>query len=139
MAAGTVDGYTEDDLKLAASSDSNGRPKNNRKNAVCPHCGKTGHSTKRSKQCLLYNGAPTAIPAAAAGLPEENSVDDDPTSTGPIATAARNSLAQAIRDMNNYDSYPLTDDPPSDISLSAFQDAGTWSDEEEDVNHVGKL
>jgi hypothetical protein len=57
-----------------------------------------------------------------------------------IGDAPRNSLAQAIRDMDNYDSYPLTDDPPSDISLSAFQDAATWSkDKDDDYHRVGEL
>jgi hypothetical protein len=51
----------------------------------------------------------------------------------PVASAAWNSLAQVIRYMDNYDCHPLTDDPPSDISLSAFEDAGTWSDDEEDL------
>jgi hypothetical protein len=139
MAEGNVDGYTIEDLKMAAAL-SNSRPKNNRKNTVCPHCGRKGHSTMRSKQCLHHNGPPIGIPGAAAeAVPEDDDEDDAITRTDPVAMAARNSLAQAIRDMDNYDSYPLTNDYPSDISLWAFQDAGTWSDDDEDEHAVGEL
>lgn len=125
MAAGTVDGYTEEELLKAAASSDN-LPKIPRKTVICRHCGRTGHSTTRSKQCLHHNGAPTGIPGVAM-LPED---DEEPDSTaGPIANAPRNSLAQAIRDMDNYDSYPLTDDPPSDLPLAAYMDDGTLDDE----------
>jgi hypothetical protein len=125
MAAGTVDGYTEDDMKLAAISD-------NRKSTVrtCPFCKRKGHSTKKSKKCLHYNGGqPTGNPAVA-GLPVD---EEEHNSTVPIASAARNSLANAVQDMKNFDTYPLMDDPPSDVSLSAYEDADTWSDGEEGI------
>jgi hypothetical protein len=137
MADGTVDGYTLDDLKLAAMeqepNNNNNKQKNaaTRKNLVCPHCGRKGHATTHSKQCLHHNGAPKDIPAIAAGNNDDDMMEDN-NMVGPIATAARNSLAQAVRDMDNYDSYPLTEDPPSDISLSAFEDAGTWDTDDED-------
>jgi hypothetical protein len=117
MADGTVDGYTEADLKLAATSR---RPKNSQKNIVCCHCG------------ILV---PEGIPPAAALLEEE----DVPVLAGHIGTAARNSLVYALRNTANFDSYPLMEDPPSDISLSAFQDADTWSDREDDALSVGDL
>jgi hypothetical protein len=138
MAEGTVDGYTLDDLKMAATD--NRPPRNKAKTLVCPHCGKKGHSTMRSKKCLHHNGPPpTAVPAFAS-LPtvEEEEEEAAEATGGPVASAARNSLAQAIRDMDNYDSYPLQDDPPSDISLSAFEDAATWS-EDEDETHLGAI
>jgi hypothetical protein len=88
----------------------------------------------RSKQCLHHNGTPpVGIPGAEAeAVPEDDDEDDTIARTDPVAMAARNSL--------DYDSYPLlTNDPPSDISLSAFQDAGTWSDDDEDEHTVGEL
>jgi hypothetical protein len=123
MADGAVDGYTLDDMKIAASD--NGPTTNTRKNLVCPHCGQKGHSTTRSTKCLHHNGEPTGIAAAAALLEDKG--------TGPIATAARNLLAQAIRDMDNYDTFPLTDDPPSNVSLSAFLEDQSWSDDNDDL------
>jgi hypothetical protein len=134
MADGTVDGYTEDDLKLAATPRPQNNPKNNRKDAVCPHCFLTGHSTTHSRACLYHNSVPAGIPAAAAALLEDDKV---PTLAGPIGTVARNSLAFAVRDTANFDSYPLREDAPSDVSLSAFQDADTWSDG--DALSVGSL
>jgi hypothetical protein len=127
MADGAVDGYTLDDLKIAASD--NGPTTNTRKNLVCPHCGQKGHSTTRSTRCLHHNGEPTGI-AAAAALPDEG--------TGPIATAARNSLAQAVCDMDNYDMFPLTDDPPRNVSLSGFLEDQSWSDDDDNLR-VGTL
>jgi hypothetical protein len=133
VAQGAVDGYTLDDLKMAATEEGTATTrKNAKKKLVCPHCGLKGHMTKQSTKCLHHNGPTVAVPLAAS-LPanDEDDDEDEDARTGPIATAARNSLAQAIRDMDNYDSYPLTDDPPSDISLSAFVDAQSWSDEED--------
>jgi hypothetical protein len=87
-----------------------------------PHCKLKGRSTTRSSKCLHHKGVPTGIPLAA-GLQE---------GTGPIATAARNSLVQAIGDMRNYDTAaPLSDDPPDDVSLTAFLADQAWSDGED--------
>jgi hypothetical protein len=86
-------------------------------NLVCPHCKRKGHKTTRSKHCLLYNGRPKNVPEAATA------------SAGcTIANAARNQLNGAVEDVDNFDAFPLTDDPPSDLSFSAFHDAGTWDD-----------
>jgi hypothetical protein len=137
MVDGTVHGYTLDDLILAATTSNNNSNNNNsnRKNSICPHCRRKGNITMRStKKCLHHNRVPTAVPAAA-GIPEE----EDEQATEPIASAARNSLAQAICDMDNYDCYPLTDDPPSNVSLSAFEDAGTWSEDEDGGFLTGAL
>jgi hypothetical protein len=123
MAAGTVDGYTEDDLKVAAMTENSRN--NSRKKSVCPHCQIIGHSTTRSRKCLYYNGLPTAIPTVARLPPVEEQFD-------PIANAPRNSLAHALQDTMRCDQYRLQDDPPSDVSFSAFQDADTWSDDEEE-------
>jgi hypothetical protein len=49
--------------------------------------------------------------------------------------------AAAIRDMDRYDSYPLTDDLPSDVSLTVFEEMATWSNDEEDNTpfHAGAI
>jgi leucyl aminopeptidase (aminopeptidase T) len=86
-------------------------------NSICPHCKRKGHKTKRSKHCLLYNGTPKNVPEVATG-----------TTGTTIANAARNQLNGAVEDVDNFDAFPLTDDPPSDLSFSAFHDAGTWDD-----------
>jgi hypothetical protein len=97
-------------------------------NKVCPHCKRKGHTTTRSRQCLLYNGKPTNVPAAAAAVPVTT------------ANAARNQLNDAVHDVANFDCFPLTDDPPSDLSFSAFHDANTWDDSSQDsVMRTGVL
>jgi hypothetical protein len=69
VAAGASEGYTEAELLEAARKK---RP--NPKNKVCPHCGLTGHTTKRSSKCKMH----TATPAEAVQLAP--AVADAPTS-----------------------------------------------------------
>jgi hypothetical protein len=125
MADGNVDGYTEEELLKAAAT----KPKA-RKPLQCHRCGGSGHATTRSKKCKYYGVPDENIPPLPAKLDKEGNDDNDVEEDGEvvspldgaIANAARNSLAYALRDTANYDSYPLTDEVPDDISLSAFQE-----------------
>ncbi|KAL3929368.1 MAG: hypothetical protein SGARI_004769, partial [Bacillariaceae sp.] len=61
---GSSCGFTAQELEIAnklynprrSSSSKKPSKKKSRKDVVCLHCGKTGHSTTRSKKCDLYNG-----------------------------------------------------------------------------------
>jgi hypothetical protein len=65
MAEGGLDGYTEEELLLAAAaqkpSRAQGRVKKNKddKPVKCKHCNKEGHTTTRSHHCLLFKGTTT--------------------------------------------------------------------------------
>ena len=89
-----------------------------RKNVVCTHCGKKGHTTTRSKKCLKHkdnlhkNLAGTTVTAETA------------TSDPQVAIADSNDAD----DIDELDAMPLVDDPPSDASLAEFADCNTWSD-----------
>jgi hypothetical protein len=104
-----LDGMEEDD-------DNTTMPACRKKLAVCKHCGKKGHTTTRSKQCLHYKGGTSTT--NAKHLADMEDADN----------------------MDMLDSLPLVDDPPSDVSLGDFQDCGTWSeDDEEEDNARGIL
>lgn len=137
---GAEDGYTLDELLAAAGEpDDSGaatKTRKPRKVVVCPHCFKKGHSTTRSKQCLMNpknkqaQTAPVVAVVAPASLPEEE--EDD---------GACNGIGfQDMDDADRMDTFPLTDDLPSDVSdIEQFFDAGTWSDEDEDTMPSGTI
>jgi hypothetical protein len=110
MDAGGVDGYTEDDL-LGPHSRKKRRNATANENAICRHCGKSGHSTTRSKKCLHYKGGRT------------------PATVAPAAAAAQ--MPAEARDYYAYDHLPLQEDPPSDIDLGVLETAGNYSSDEE--------
>ena len=116
MQEGAVDGYTMDDLMMPAR-----KHRRSHKDIICPHCNRKGHSTTRSRQCLYHNGMPRNIPLAAASMAvvDENAQRDD------------------ADDLDAMDSMPLQDDPPSNMSISEFKDAGTWSSDDEDGQAFG--
>jgi hypothetical protein len=60
MAEGTVDGYTELDLKLAAAA-APSRVKGSNNKKQCKKCFQWGHTTARSRQCLFFNVAERQI------------------------------------------------------------------------------
>jgi hypothetical protein len=107
----------------ASDDDDNGnrpaRPPKKKMNAVCRHCGKKGHSTTRSKKCLYYGQNNTTGTTNFAVVPAD-----------PIL-AAQDRAAAA--DQARMDMLPLTDDPPSDLSLNDFQDCCEWDSDIEDV------
>ena len=82
---------------------------------VCPHCGKKGHSTTRSKKCDYYNG----------GKPDPPHHQQVPLNDPPI-TSAIDPPDNAL-DMERHDSMPPQDD---DSDLDLFMDAGTGSEDE---------
>jgi hypothetical protein len=95
---------------------------------VCRHCGKKGHTTTRSKHCSLH---PSNV-ARQAGVPTGAAAAAPPTA------AELNDIASAfdseVEEMDDLYCKPITDDTPSDedVSISQFQDCGTWSDNEDD-------
>jgi hypothetical protein len=86
---------------------------------VCPHCGKKGHTTTRSKKCLHHKRPGGDPPVGGTAL-------QDPPPVLAALLQARNA-----DDADRMDSLPFQDDPPSDISFSEFQDCMTWSDDDE--------
>jgi hypothetical protein len=109
-----------------SSDDSTRRPtqrQTNRKGpAVCPHCGKKGHKTTGSKKCLFYRGN-NSVPV----------VPIVPPAPGGVVVPTASDVADDADEQYRDDSLPLTDDPPSDISISAFLDDGDMSDDEQDM------
>jgi hypothetical protein len=135
MAEGAQDGYTLEELLSAATAapseptttttTTNGTKSCSRKQLVCPHCLLKGHSTKRSKHCLMN----PANPANAKG-----------PATTPAPSSSNEELDDEIcvadmGDADRMETCPLQDDPPSDVSdVEAFYDASTWSDSEDEAD-----
>jgi hypothetical protein len=107
------------------SDDEVERPKKRKVPSVCKYCGKKGHTTTKSKKCLWHNN-PQGAAAAAAVAAEQG---HDPTAVLFAALAAEDDADE----LDNMDSMPLEDDPPSDMSLAAFQDCGTWDSDNDDL------
>jgi hypothetical protein len=89
------------------------------KDALCPHCGRNGHTTTCSKQCLNYNGRPRQqdIPesAAAATIQEETEAGNDDT-----------------EDLDTYEALRILAEDDGDAdSDDEFRDCNTWSDDNE--------
>ena len=83
-----------------------------RKDLVCPHCGKHGHSTTRSKHCLQH--------------PDNNPQEDQ----------AQLKVENDADDLDAMDTMPLGDGDDGDSSSEdddMFFDVGTWSEDEEDA------
>jgi hypothetical protein len=83
--------------------------KKNRKDLKCSHCGKMGHTTKRSSQCDKFTGA-------TAGRRKQATVATAPT-------AATTTAPDAAEDMDRFDSLPLneqegSDDEVEDVTLT---------------------
>jgi hypothetical protein len=112
VAEGTVDGYTAEELAATNGG-------NNKKRApkVCPSCGKKGHTTtRRSKKCLHHNAPrPGQVTAETVQQGSAASV---------VTSAPRNSLAQAIEDINEYEQVVPLDDPASDDETASLVPAG---------------
>jgi hypothetical protein len=90
----------------------------------CPHCGKLGHVTVNSRKCLHFvpkgaNRAGGAVKVAPA--------------------AATRADADDAADVDLMDSLQLVDDPPSDISLSEFQECLTFDEDAADDNNTGVI
>jgi hypothetical protein len=107
-----VDGYTADDLDQ--------RPKKKRNtNIQCKLCGRKGHSTARSKQCLHYNGG-------------------GPTNVPPVATAATTTAQQedddARDDTDNFDQFALAEDDDDDSDI--FFDPEPWEGPNDDIDNA---
>jgi hypothetical protein len=129
MEANGADGYTAADLAAAealaaaatppAKTQRKGRKVN--KDAVCPFCHLKGHSTKRSTQCLYHKDKeflkdcepPTPVLRVPMSLEEADRV------------AREDMIAMDAMDLDN-------DDVSVDVSLSLYEDAGTWSDDEDE-------
>jgi hypothetical protein len=81
-------GYTQEEIDEAQAPPSN---KRKRTVATCPHCQLQGHSTRRSRKCLQYNGPAPLAPVQAA---EDANADIDPAA-----------------DIDDTDACPLVHDP----------------------------
>jgi hypothetical protein len=79
------------------------------KDAVCPHCGRKGHTTSHSKQCLNYNGRPRQqdIPeaAAAAAIIQEETVAGNDNAEDLDAYEALRILAEGDDDADSDDEF----------------------------------
>jgi hypothetical protein len=142
VAEGAQDGYTAEEL-LSAAADPTGKSsaskkKTSRSQLVCPHCYKKGHSTMRSRHCLMNprsSQQTTAATESVATMPTNNGEEDDL-----YDNMAQLALDDAD-DADRMDSMPLQDDAPSDFSdQEQFYDVGTWSDSEtEDTMTTGAI
>ena len=107
------DEMEEDESKAAVGN------RKKRATIICKHCGKKGHSTTRSKKCLRHGDNMTNGATVESTVPREH-----PDCAAAFLAAAAIDDAD---DVDNMDSMPLVDDPPSDLSANEFQDCGTWS------------
>jgi hypothetical protein len=106
-------------------NDDQPRRKRNKVQGPCPHCGKEGHSTKRSRKCLHYSGSNKVARAPLA-------TDDD--------------AVDPVDDIDAMDSLPLVADPfqrdtEEDVeAMHAFlSDTVADNDDEEAVVTGGTL
>jgi hypothetical protein len=79
----------------------NNKTKTKRLSSICPHCGKKGHSTTRSKKCSLY------VAKDAVAVPQQGFVLDKDENT-----KAWND--DAAEDLEAFDSLPFENDPVED-------------------------
>jgi hypothetical protein len=118
MEEGAVDGYTLDELLAAAAAPTvaTAATKNKRRyDVVCPRCQLKGHTTIRSKHCLM----------------NPKNIKKGDSTPPPSATDTDTAVPEMMGDADRIDACPLQDDPPSDASdLEAFFDADSWSDSE---------
>ena len=81
------------------------KAKTNHKDSLCPHCGRKGHVSKRSKQCLYHSGTPKQSDIPTAATAQEPPADNN----------------DAAEDIDGYDRLPLqpdsvdTDDDEADV------------------------
>jgi hypothetical protein len=110
-----VDGYSEEDFQQ--------RPQKKRKadTVLCKHCGKTGHSTTRSRQCLLYKG--TAAVATEVIMEQVPSAGDDAN----IELLQIDAAADTLH-MDGCELLPSDDED----EFPEFHDAATWSEDEDE-------
>jgi hypothetical protein len=117
MADGGAEGYTPEELLAMATA----KPKTIRqinKEAICPHCHKKGHSTKRSSACLFNKKAAPKV---------EPMEDNEPTEQ----TEEEQADANAAADLDNYESMDINNDDVSVGSFALYEDAQTWSSDDE--------
>lgn len=120
VASGTVDGYTEEEIAAAAEDSKMPAQKKPRQIPTCSSCGKKGHATSRSKQCIhnIHNSnyipVFVAQPPQVASMPEQDDLGD-------------------LDDVDQLDSIPLTRmEEHSDNAEEEFFECNTFSDEDDD-------
>jgi hypothetical protein len=123
MDDGGADGYTAAELLAAAATPPAKRSKKSTtkssKDVKCKHCFLLGHSRRTSSKCLMNKDRKLSKPV----LP--------PESQAPMTLEEADRLA--CEDMNEMDQMDLANDDVSvDASLAMYEDAATWSDDEDD-------
>lgn len=102
IAAGSSGGFTAEEIEDA----NNKKKKKSTKNVICPHCGKTGHSRRSSKDCDQH------VPPKKK---RQGSARKD------------NDLGLDAKEAQGLEELPLDDE-----SLAEFHDAGTWTSDDND-------
>jgi hypothetical protein len=129
-----VDGYTAEDLQQKQPARKKRKTNNN---VVCMHCRLTGHTTTRSRMCLKNKGnlATTGIPQQPAAVLSEHVRDEQEGDADDIEQL----MLDAAADTDRMDSFPLVPDEDEEDEYGEFQDAGTWTDSEDDALPNGAI
>ena len=93
----------------------------------CPHpfCGEKGHKTTRSKACkanpqrLIREGKTAECAATVAAA-----------ATAATAAVGNEQVGLEAADLNQHEAVPLVDND-DDSSIDVFQEAQTWSEDED--------
>jgi hypothetical protein len=100
-------------------------------NSICPLCGKKGHLTKKSKNCLFNPTNPDFDATRQQTMVTASLLTTDPINS---ANEIHNNDAE---DVDDYDQMLFTDDiPMPEQQDKLFYDTGTWSEGEDGVIHV---
>jgi hypothetical protein len=118
MSDGGADGYTAEELLAVAATKPKARSNRSLKDAKCPFCHKLGHVTNPSKACLFFKKPLPVQPSTVASAQPKDDDDDE----------------DAAQDLDNYEQLDINNDDVSLGSLALYQDAGTWSSDDEDVD-----
>jgi hypothetical protein len=130
MAVDAVDGYTLDELLNEAATRPTRPKKQTKLTVVCPHSGKTGHSTKRSTKCLHHKKQSKKEQQATTEQSPEDSAQPSPS----------RAMQDRAEDINDHDAFPLQDDdiPGSkDDEFETFYEVGTWDSDAEEEDDAG--
>jgi hypothetical protein len=112
--------------------DDNKGKKKSRKDLVCPFCGLKGHTTKRSKNCLLNEKNPNYVgdkkmPAVTTSDPATEEEEE----------------RMAADDIDDMDAMPLDNDNAPEhfvFEEDEFHDTGTWSEDDDgNIHEYGVL
>jgi hypothetical protein len=125
MEAEGADGYTAAELLAAAAAPPkrNNKSRKTNKDIVCKFCNLAGHSTRRSTKCLYNKDRETL-----ACMPTKAVAQDAPISLEEADRMAR-------EDMLTMDAMDLDNDDVSvDASFALYEDAGTWTDDDDKCN-----